>query len=205
MNKNRLAENDDVSQEFMIGVAHAISEVDMSIGNPIIYLINKGIWKVRSYFRQQVFGNTKQTCLDCGHTCRPTKTLKKHDVVIKKFTEWVCPKCHSHRVDVVQITGSEVKDDNVFATRTEQLVEEMVMDGMSIQEFRAKLSGRVLQLFDTINNGVDRDNSVSYQREIADEWGVSTACVSQYLKRLRKSWCEHYTEEIQSVIDRRIN
>jgi predicted transcriptional regulator len=41
-------------------------------------------------------------------------------------------------------------------------------------------------------------------RDIADEWGVSTACVAQYLKRLKAAWRAHFDVAINNVIDRRI-
>lgn len=204
LNKNRLAENDDIKQVFMIGVALNISSVRLDIGNPIIYLINCGIWRVRSYFRSQVFNNTKQTCLDCGNTCRPTKVIKKNDVVVYKSDDWVCPSCGSHHVDVAQCTGAEIKEDNAMNTYTSRLVEDLVIDSMVVDEFRSTLSGRVLQLFDMINQGMDRDGTSSYMRDIADEWGVSTACVAQYLKRLKAAWHAHFSVAIGDAIGRRI-
>ena len=203
--KNRLVENEDVKQMFMIGVAMAIPTVRLDLGNPMIYLINCGIWKVKSYFRAQVFNNTRQTCLDCGHTCRPTKTIKKYDVVVKRSDDWICPSCGGDNVDIAQCTGAEVKDDNVFSTKTDALIEDIVTDSMAIDEFRKTINGRVLQLFDMINKGVDRDGTTSYMRDIADDWGVSTACVAQYLKRLRAAWKAHFEVSIEDAIDRRIS
>lgn len=202
ISKNRLVYDEDIRQEFLIGVALAIPKVNMEIGNPMLYLINSGIYRVKSYFRGKVLKYTRQTCLDCGHTCRPH--YKKDEVDNTKSTkQWQCPKCGSLHVDIVQTTNAEVKDDNVMG-RTEALIEDIVSDSMVIEEFRSTLKGRVLQLFDLINSGVDRDGTSSYMKDIAQEWGVSTACVAQYLKRLRAAWKEYFNDEVESAIDRRI-
>ena len=202
MNKNRLAEDDDIKQMFMIGVANAIPTVRLDIGNPLIYLINCGIWKVRSYFRSQIFTNTKQTCLKCGHTCRPTKTIKKCDVVVTKSQDWICPACSSNKVNIIQITGAEVKDGNVMVVQESSSIESEVEDSMLVDDFRKSLNGRVLELFDMLNGGVDRDGTNSYMRDIADKWGVSTACVAIYLKRLKLAWKKYF--DAMHEIDRRI-
>lgn len=202
INKNRLVSDEDIKQEFLIGVALAIPQVKMDVGNPMIYLINSGIWRVRSYFRSNVLKHTKQTCLKCGHTCRPH--YKKDDTDnTKNTTQWQCPKCKSMDVDIIQTTNAEVKDDNVMGY-TATLVEDMVSDQITIEEFRSTLKGRVLQLFDLINSGMDRDGTNSYMKDIAQQWGVSTACVAQYLKRLRAAWKDHFKDEIDSAIERRI-
>ena len=46
IHKNRQVEDEDIRQEFMIGVALAISKADLTIGNPIEYIISQGIYKI---------------------------------------------------------------------------------------------------------------------------------------------------------------
>lgn len=54
----------------------------------------------------------------------------------------------------------------------------------------------MLQLFDLlVIEQVNRDTSNNYLEEIANRWGVSTACVSVYLRKLRVKVLEHIHEK----------
>ena len=70
LHKNRIVDDEDLKQEFLIGVGLAIPQARIDIGDPIEYLINQGVYRVRSYLRKHIIQNTTQICDDCGYITR---------------------------------------------------------------------------------------------------------------------------------------
>ena len=58
LRKNRQVEDEDLKQEFLIGVALNISRANLEIGNPIEYIISQGVYRERSYLRKHIIQNT---------------------------------------------------------------------------------------------------------------------------------------------------
>lgn len=182
IHKNRQVEDEDIRQEFMIGVALAIPKADLTIGNPIEYIISQGIYRVRSYFRKHIMQNTTQVCRDCGYESR----LNKVDGTYQ------CKKCGSTNIDTREVYDhDEVAIGNKAAESDdiEKLTEEIGADTI-IEQFRDTLTKgtRVYDLFVLLyDEDINSDNPdiVNYIAEIAKRWGTSQVLVVQTKDKLK--------------------
>lgn len=184
LNRNRLADNDDLRQEFMIGVAFAIPKCDLDIGNPIEYLVAQGVYRVRSYLRGKITKNTVQVCRECG-------TVTRLNMVDGQY---ICKKCGSINVDTSELTDNdEIALEN--AVDTAEPVDEMIATQMIIEAFEMTLveGSNVKLLYDLLKSGINKDNPLvkNYTKEIARIWGgCSEQNVIQTLHKLRKKMIE---------------
>lgn len=64
--RNSVVEADDVKGEFWRGVAMGFSTIRHDIGDPILHLIQRGIWQVKSTVRQELQKRIIQLCGECG-------------------------------------------------------------------------------------------------------------------------------------------
>lgn len=182
IHKNRQVEDGDIRQEFMIGVALAISKADLTIGNPIEYIISQGIYRVRSYFRKHIMQNTTQVCRDCGYESRLNKVGNTYQ----------CKKCGSTNIDTREVYDhDEVAIGNKAAESDdiEKLTEEIGADTI-IEQFRDTLTKgtRVYDLFVLLyDEDINSDNPdiVNYIAEIAKRWGTSQVLVVQTKDKLK--------------------
>lgn len=180
LNKNRQVDNEDIKQEFVIGVALRIADVKMDIGDPIEYLVSGGVYRVRSYFRKMVIQNTIQICGDCGNKSRLNRVSDGR---------YQCKKCGS-----INVTPVELDDHNEFALENvrEDGFEDDLVSGLLVEQFKATLTPgtNMYSLYEMlIEDGIDRDNPLvkNYISEIALRWGgTSNQNVVQNLKKLRK-------------------
>lgn len=184
LGRNRLADNDDLRQEFMIGVAFAISKCDLEIGNPIEYLLAQGVYRVRSYLRGRITKNTVQICRECG-------TVTRLNMV---GNQYVCKKCGSINIDTHEIDDNdEIALEN--AVDTAEPIDEMIANQMMIEQFELTLveGSNVKALYELLKSGINRDNPMikNYTKEIARIWGgCSEQNVIQTLYKLRKKMME---------------
>ena len=182
IHKNRQVEDEDIRQEFMIGVALAIPKADLTIGNPIEYIISQGIYRVRSYFRKHVIQNTTQICKDCGFESRLNRVGNTYR----------CKKCGSDNIetrevydhDEVALGNKATENDEI-----EKLTEEIGADKI-IEQFRSTLNPdtRVYDLFVLLyDEDINSDNPdiVNYIAEIARRWGTSQVLVVQTKDKLK--------------------
>ena len=182
IHKNRQVEDEDIRQEFMIGVALAIPKADLTIGNPIEYIISQGIYRVRSYFRKHIMQNTTQVCRDCGYESRLNKVGNTYQ----------CKKCGSTNIDTREVYDyDEVAIGNKAAESDdiEKLTEEIGVDTI-IEQFRDTLTKgtRVYDLFVLLyDEDINSDNPdiVNYIAEIARRWGTSQVLVVQTKDKLK--------------------
>lgn len=182
IHKNRQVEDEDIRQEFMIGVALAIPKADLTIGNPIEYIISQGIYRVRSYFRKHVIQNTTQICRDCGFESRLNRVGNTYR----------CKKCGSDNIETREVYDhDEVALGNKAAENDEieKLTEEIGADKI-IEQFRSTLSPdtRVYDLFVLLyDEDINSDNPdiVNYIAEIARRWGTSQVLVVQTKDKLK--------------------
>lgn len=182
IHKNRQVEDEDIRQEFMIGVALAIPKADLTIGNPIEYIISQGIYRVRSYFRKHVIQNTTQICRDCGFESRLNRVGNTYR----------CKKCGSDNIETREVYDhDEIALGNKAAENDEieKLTDEIGADKI-IEQFRSTLSPdtRVYDLFvllydEDINS--DNPNIINYIAEIARRWGTSQVLVVQTKDKLK--------------------
>jgi phosphopantetheine adenylyltransferase len=131
LHKNRQVEDEDLMQEFMIGVALSIQKADLEIGNPIEYIIQQGMYRVRTYLRKSIIQNTTQICLDCGYESRLNRVGNHYE----------CKKCGSTHIDTRE---THEHDDIAIMNKMsdvdeyDNLIESMSMKTI-VEEFRETL------------------------------------------------------------------
>lgn len=194
LHKNRVVEDDDLKQEFLIGVGLSIPKARMDIGDPIEYLINQGVYRVRSYLRKHIIQSTSQICNDCGHITR----LNMVD------GNYVCKRCGS-----TNITTREVNDNNeIILTNmidTEDEIEEIISQDL-IDRFEQTLTPNtnVHNLYILLKNGINRDNPniQNYIKEIAKIWGgCSDQNVVQNMDKLKSKIIQFAEDNGYNIIN----
>lgn len=195
LNKNRLVDNDDIKQEFMIGVAFAIGKCELDIGNPIEYLVSQGVYRVRSFMRGNIIKNTVQVCRECG-------TVTRLNMVNGQY---VCKKCGSINIDTTEIHDhDDIAMEN--AVDTQEPIDEMIASAIMIEEFEATLpdGSNVKNLYELLKSGINSDNPMikNYTKTIASIWGgCSEQNVVQTLHKLRKRMQDFARSKGFDIID----
>lgn len=184
--------DDDLKQEFLVGVWRAIHKVDMEIGNPLSFLLWKGRMHMIDRVRHRVVSSYTVQCTDCGHHGR-----------FRWRKQPTCPKCGSTDLDIwkkrVSTDDDGVEIHNVWSDPQDPL--SAIEEHEFFMEIRAQLSGRVRDLFDAlIVQGINRETSDNYLAEIADLWGCSTTNVARTLKRLQRDILFIYQAEEASQL-----
>jgi hypothetical protein len=182
LRKNRQVEDEDLKQEFLIGVALNISKASLEIGDPIEYIISQGIYRVRSYLRKHIIQNTTQICKDCGYESRLNKVGNYYE----------CKKCGSHNVETRETHDhDEIALENKYADddEIERIIESIGADRI-IEDFRSTLDKNtkayylfVLLYDENINS--DNPDIENYIKEIAKRWGTSQTLVVQVKEKLK--------------------
>jgi len=175
--KNRQVDNDDIRQEFLIGVAEGIPKAVIGMGDPVEYIISRGVFRVRSYMRKHIVQGTMQVCMDCGNKSRINRIGR----------DYVCRKCGSTHVDTTEVNEY---DDAAIESITSDGFEDEVISSILINGFEATLTPgtNVHSLYQLLKSGIDRDNpSVkNYTKEIARIWGgCSDQNVVQNIEKLK--------------------
>ena len=192
LRKNRQVEDDDLMQEFMIGVALSINKAKLDIGDPIEYIIQQGVYRVRSYLRKHILQGTTQICGDCGYETRLNR-VNNH---------YICKKCGSNNIttrelnDYDEIVLMNIEDKSDFEV---DLISSLIMDSF---EHSLDPNTNVYQLYILIKNGINRDNPQikNYIKEIAKIWGgCSEQNVVQAMNKL-KNRLEKFAFEHNMVI-----
>lgn len=178
LHKNRQCEDDDLIQEFLIGVALSISKASLNIGDPIEFIIQQGVYRVKSYLRKSIIQSTAQICMDCGYETRLNKVDGKYE----------CKRCHSHNITTHEICNH---DDTLWANMesTEHDIDDM-MTSMLMAQFEQTLQPgtNIYQLYILLKSGVNRDNPAinNYIKEISIIWGgCSEQNVLQNMQKLQ--------------------
>ena len=193
LHKNRAAEDEDLKQEFLIGVALAIQKADINIGDPIEYIINQGVYRVRSYLRKSIIQNTLQICNDCGYKTR-LNMIDGH---------YICKRCGSTNITTQEINSN---DETVLSnTPTTQDEIDDIIGNDIISRFEATLveGTNVYSLYILLKNGVNRDNPDihNYIKEIARIWGgCSEQNVVQTMDKLKRKIMQ-FADEQGAVIE----
>lgn len=196
LHKNRLVDDEDLKQEFLIGVAHAIPKARIDMGDPIEYLIHQGIYRVRSYLRKHIIQNTMQICNTCGYITR----LNMID------GQYVCKKCGSS-----DITTQELQNDDEMLLGSipsiDSEIDEIIGQDI-IDKFERTLTPgtNVYNLYILLKNGVNRDNPniPNYIKEIARIWGgCSEQNVVQNMDKLKKKMLQFAEDEGYEIINNR--
>lgn len=179
LSRNRQVENEDLKQEYMIGVALAIPKADLNIGDPIEFILTQGKYRVRSALRGSIIKNTVQICHECGAVTRLNRV----------GNDYICKKCGSNNVETQELTdNNEIALDN--AEDTEEPIEDFILSKSLIEQFEETLvdGTNVKNLYMLLKSGVNRDNPLikNYIHEIAQIWGgCSEQNVVQALTKLQ--------------------
>lgn len=194
LGKNRQVDNDDIKQEFMIGVALNIHRAKLDVGDPIEYLISCGIYRVRSYMKRQIIKGTTQTCNKCGYVSR----LNMEDGKYK------CKKCGSN--DIVTQEMHSLDDGTTLNTiESMDEFEAELMFNMIMDEFEATLNRNtnVYQLYILIKNGINRNNPQvkNYIKEIADIWHCSQTNIVQTMDKLKDKLVQFANDQNMDIIN----
>jgi ribosomal protein S27AE len=182
LHKNRQVEDEDLKQEFLIGVALNISKADLEIGNPIEYIISQGIYRVRSYLRKHIIQNTTQICGDCGYESRLNRV----------GNQYVCKKCGSTNITTREISDHDetaLENKCIDEDEIEKLIESLGADDI-IMKFRETLDSntKMYSLFVLLyDEDINSDNPEidNYIKEIANRWGTSQTLVIQVKEKLK--------------------
>lgn len=193
LHKNRIVDDDDLKQEFLIGVAFAIPKARIDMGDPIEYLIKQGVYRVRSYLRSSIIKNTSQICNDCGYITR----LNMID------GQYVCKRCGSTNMTTQELNDcDETLLNNIPSMETE--IDDIAGQDM-VDRFEATLvpGTNVHNLYILLKSGINRDNPniPNYIKEIARIWGgCSEQNVVQNMDKLKKKIIQFAEEQGCEII-----
>ena len=181
--RNVLIDDADIESEFLMGAFKALNQAKLDLGNPINFICWKGSKAVQSLFRTRLRNEVNYQCLSCGH----------EGLIGWKYKTPVCKSCDSDDIHtwMMTIQASDTNDSLEEFTSSRRMSADyawqLAVHGIQIEEMRARLSGRALELFDIIIfEGINRDSSKNYLQEIANRWGVSTTAVAMALRKLRR-------------------
>lgn len=191
---NVLVSNDEIESEFLLGVWKALPKAKLDVGNPINFICWKGQRAVQTLFRNNIRRETRYHCGACGHS----------GVMAYRAKTPLCAKCGYDMIDTWMVEKADQPDNlegnfqpmanapGVDAETAWQLA----VYGIEIEELRSRLSGRTLELFDIIIlEGINRDSSQNYLREISQRWGTSQMRVVHVLRKLRSEVEDYFQEE----------
>ena len=180
---------DDMKQIFLLACSQAIEQADPFIGNPLLYILQKGKWAIVDELRKGYRRNIRQYC----HSCDTETRLNERGGIP------ICPKCGESEEGLVERVQVNISDDGTameFKKDDKMDIEEDVMGDILIEEFRKRLAGRKAEVFDLIYyHGYDRNSCTNYQKEIAEILGITTSNVNLRLRQIKKEWKEFVEEQ----------
>lgn len=197
--KNRQCENDDLIQEFLIGVAFAIKKADLDIGDPIEYIVQQGVYRVRTYLRKHIIQGTTQVCMDCGNESRLNRVGEHYE----------CKKCGSHNIITREISDH---DETLLQTMESQDddIDEVVAIKMLVYAFEQTLNHdtNVYRLYEAmVKQGINKDNPLikNYIKTISKMWGgCSQQNVLQNIYKLQAKFTKFLDDNGMKVKDGRL-
>lgn len=168
--RNRLMEPDDVRGEFWLGVTLALPKAKPTLGDPLQFLTQSGLWRVVSVMRQALNVGIVFACRDCGETGSLSRRVRGFG----------CSKCASKEIDTHQRL---ISDEQVTVHVTVRYTNRTW--NLELQEFRKMLTPAEARVFDLLAAGYDRWGCDNYLAEIGQVLGVSAVCVAIHLKKIR--------------------
>lgn len=194
--RNVLVPDSDIESEFLLGCWNAIHKAKLDVGNPLNFILWKGRLKVASLFRSRIKKEVRSRCYDCGNEGRISYRTKVPTCKACGSTDlftWMKVVDATAMAGDHDMEGAEILDRAASANAEHSF--QIATFGLQIEEMRGRLEGRALELFDLIVlEGINRDSSQNYLKEIAQRWGVSTPTVAVVLRRLRESVLEYLDE-----------
>lgn len=180
-------DEEDLQQVFLIECARAIDEADPTIGDPLMYVIQRGKWAVGNVLRDTYKKEYRFYCRECGGITRPSTTAG--------FRE--CGNCQEAIDPLIDaFRRHESIDENPLDLSRSDSMEDRVVDDSLISAFEEGLTGRKADVFRLIyREGYDRESCRNYIKEVAGALGITTANVSKRLRQIKKEWLS-YKEEL---------
>lgn len=181
-------DGDDMRQIFLIACSVAIDEANINTGNPLLFILQKGKWAVVDELRKTYRRDLRQWC----RACKTETRIHERGHMIE------CPKCGAKGPDNVERIQVNITDDGslTVGVKDDRLnISESSDSQMIVDEFRSRLTGRKADVYDLIMiEGIDRDSSKNYLRDVADKLGVTPANVNLRLRQIKEEW-KIYMEE----------
>lgn len=174
---------DDIRQIFLINVSSAIRIADINIGNPLLFILQKGKWAVIDELRRGYRQAIRQYCHECGSETRI------HEI----GGQVICPKCQSSK-KVERMVVNSLDDGTVlnYVVDESMDIDEMLGSEMIVERFRQSLSGRKREVFELVMyEGYDRDSCKNYIKEVAEVMGVTPTNVNLRLRQIKEAWIEY--------------
>lgn len=198
LHRNRQCEDDDLIQEFLIGVALAIPRADLDIGDPIEYIVQQGVYRVRTYLRKNIIQGTTQVCMDCGYESRLNRNGNHYE----------CKKCKSRNIVTREVNDH---DETLFQSMeaTSNEIDDILVT-MLMQEFEKTLdhSTNVYKLYELmILRGINSDNPhiKNYIKTISTMWGgCSQQNVLQNIHKLQTRFNKFLDDNNMVIINGRL-
>ena len=198
LHKNRQCEDEDLIQEFLIGIALAIPRASLDIGDPIEYIVQQGVYRVRTYLRKHIIQGTSQVCMDCGYESRLNRVDGHYE----------CKKCKSHNIITREINDH---DETLFLTMesTSNDIED-ILTSMLAYEFEKTLDHgtNVYRLYEImVKNGINKDNPhiKNYIKTISTMWGgCSQQNVLQNIYKLQTKFTKFLDDNGIVVVNGRL-
>ena len=191
LHKNRVVDDEDLKQEFLIALV--ISKARIDIGDPIEYLINQGVYRVRSYLRKHIIQNTSQICDDCGYITR-LNMIDGH---------YICKRCGSTNVTTHEIHNNDEVTLNSIPSTDDEIEEIIGEDFISQFEKTLNPNTNVYNLYILLKSGINRDNPniPNYIKEIAKRWGgCSEQNVVQNMDKLKAKIIQFAEEQGYEIV-----
>lgn len=199
LHKNRQCEDEDLIQEFLIGISLAIPRADLEIGDPIEYIVQQGVYRVRTYLRRHIMQGTTQVCMDCGYESRLNRVGDHYE----------CKKCASHNIVTREINDH---DETLFQTMvapSDDIDDEILIE-MLKSEFEKTLdhSTNIYRLYDImVNKGINKDNPLvkNYIKTISVMWGgCSQQNVLQNINKLQMKFTKFIADNGMAIENGRL-
>lgn len=189
--RNVLVDDDDIASHYLEGCYLALSKVRMDVGNPLLYILWRGRMNVSTLFRSRLRQGVRARCQLCGFIS-----------MVRLAQGWPrCRACGSSRLQtwMIEDTPAIERKHRALALFPDSVQMECdlwfdrAIYQVQIDEMRARLTGRVLQLFDLlVLEGINAQTSQNYLREIAERWGITRTCVAIYLRKLRSEILRYF-------------
>lgn len=179
-------DGEDLESVFLMACYEAILVADIEKGDPMRFVIQRGQQRVIDEIRKSYRRTLKQYCEKCESTTRT------HSVAGVP----TCPKCGA--------SGEHVKTEQVVhgddGTVLNMVVgvegiDDQVHDQMILDGFKARLNGRVLDVYELIvEQGYDRGACKNYIADVAEELQISKPNVNKRLRSLRDELTAYLAE-----------
>lgn len=178
---------DDIRQIFLIACSVAIDEANINIGNPLLFILQKGKWAVIDELRKTYRRDIRQYC----NSCQVETRIHEIGHVI------TCPKCGgTEGIERVQVNMTDDGSLSAHVVAESIDISDATASQMVVDKFRDRLTGRKADVYDLIMvQGIDRDSSDNYIREVADILGVTKSNVNIRLRQIKEEWSKYMNEK----------